>query len=60
MVLGGGAQATTAEKVAEQTGDVEDQIFVESTSSKPDVSVSSSLDSDDTMSYFAKLADDAY
>lgn len=60
MVLAGGAKVTTAEKVAEQTGDVEDQIFVDSTPSQPAVSVASNTDDDedDTLSYFAKLAED--
>ena len=61
QVLQGGAKVTTAEKVAEQTGDVEDQIFVES-KAKSSVSVASNIsdddDDDDTMSYFAKLAQD--
>ena len=59
QVLQGGAKVTTAEKIAEQTGDVEDQIFVESKSATP-VSVTSNIsdDDDDTMSYFAKLAQD--
>ena len=57
MVLTGGAKVTTAEKVAEQTGDVEDQLYMES---KPSVSVASNVDEseDDTLSYFAKLAED--
>lgn len=57
MVLQGGSKVTTAEKVAEQTGDVEDQIFVQE--AKTPVSVVSSDDSeDDTLSYFAKLAEE--
>jgi hypothetical protein len=57
MVMSGGARVTTAEKVAEQTGDVEDQIFVQE--AKTPVSVVSSDDSeDDTLSYFAKLAEE--
>ena len=51
MVLAGGTKVTTAEKVAEQTGDVEDQIFVKEATTVSD-------DEDDTLSYFAKLADD--
>jgi hypothetical protein len=57
MVIQGGSKVTTAEKVAEQTGDVEDQIFVQE--AKTPVSVVSSDDSeDDTLSYFAKLAEE--
>jgi len=51
MVLAGGSKVTTAEKVAEQTGDVEDQIFVKEATTVSD-------DEDDTLSYFAKLAED--
>ena len=59
MVLAGGAKVTTAEKVAEQTGDVEDQIFVqEANAAKPVSVVSSDDDGDDTLSYFAKLAEE--
>jgi hypothetical protein len=59
MVLAGGAKVTTAEKVAEQTGDVEDQIFVqEAKTAKPVSVVSSDDDDDDTLSYFAKLAEE--
>jgi len=61
MVLAGGAKVTTAEKIAEQTGDVEDASFVKNATST--VSVSSNVDTsedneDDTLSYFAKLAED--
>tara|TARA_R110001606_G_scaffold97935_1_gene216133 strand:- start:2722 stop:3585 length:864 start_codon:yes stop_codon:yes gene_type:complete len=60
MVLAGGAKVTTAEKIAEQTGDVEDGSFVKAAT---EVSTSSSVkttveDDDDTLSYFAKLAED--
>ena len=59
MVLQGGAKVTTAEKVAEQTGDVEDQIYVQETKvAKPVSVVSSDDDDDDTLSYFAKLAEE--
>lgn len=51
MVLAGGSKVTTAEKVAEQTGDVEDQIFVKEATTVSD-------NEDDTLSYFAKLAED--
>lgn len=57
MVLAGGARVTTAEKVADQTGDVEDQIFVKEATSETVVS-SNIDDEDDTLSYFAKLADE--
>jgi len=50
-VLAGGAKVTTAEKVAEQTGDVEDQIYVQEATTVSD-------DEDDTLSYFAKLAEE--
>lgn len=61
MVLAGGAKVTTAEKIAEQTGDLEDASFVQNATST--VSVSSNVDTseddeDDTLSYFAKLAED--
>ena len=57
MVLAGGAKVTTAEKVAEQTGDVEDQIFVNESTAAETV-VASNADEDDTLSYFAKLAEE--
>ena len=57
MVLAGGAKVTTAEKVAEQTGDVEDQIFVDQKTPATVVS-NTDEDEDDTLSYFAKLAED--
>jgi hypothetical protein len=56
MVLAGGAKVTTAEKVAEQTGDVEDQIYVQEATSS--TVVSNADDEDDTLSYFAKLAEE--
>ena len=59
MVLQGGTKVTTAEKVAEQTGDVEDQIYVQETKPVKPVSVVSTDDEDDdTLSYFAKLAEE--
>ena len=60
MVLAGGAKVTTAEKIAEQTGDVEDGTFVKNATSAVSVSsnVDTSDDEDDTLSYFAKLAED--
>ena len=59
MVLQGGAKVTTAEKVANQTGDVEDQIYVQETKpAKPVSVVSTDDDDDDTLSYFAKLAEE--
>jgi len=60
QVLSGGAKVTTAEKISAQTGDddVEDLIAVKSATSE--VSVASNVDDDDedTLSYFAKLAED--
>ena len=60
QVLSGGAKVTTAEKISQQTGDddVEDLIAVKSATSE--VSVASNVDDDDedTLSYFAKLAED--
>ena len=53
LVMAGGAKVTTAEKVAEQTGDVEDQIFVNTAAT-----TTASDDEDDTLSYSAKLADE--
>ena len=60
MVLAGGSKVTTAEKIAEQTGDVEDGAFVKNATSAVSVSsnVDTSDDEDDTLSYFAKLAED--
>ena len=56
LVMAGGAKVTTAEKVAEQTGDVEDQIYVQEATSS--TVVSNADDEDDTLSYFAKLAEE--
>ena len=56
MVLGGKSVPAAA---SAQTGDVEDDIFV--SKNKPvdsTVTVSSSTDDDDAMSYFSKLAED--
>jgi len=58
MVLAGGVKVTTAEKVAEQTGDVEDQIFVKEATANTVVSSNVDDDEDDTLSYFAKLAEE--
>jgi len=59
QVLTGGAKVTTAESIAQQTGDddVEDLMAVKSAST---VSVKSSTDDDeeDTLSYFASLAEE--
>jgi hypothetical protein len=62
QVLSGGAKVTTAETISAQTGtdDIEDLVAVTAATSDT-VTVSSSVDSDDdedTLSYFAKLAEE--
>jgi len=59
QVLTGGAKVTTAETIAAQTGtdDVEDLMAVNSATSSR-VTVASSADEEDTLSYFAALAED--
>lgn len=59
QVLTGGAKVTTAETIAAQTGsdDVEDLLAVNSATSSS-VTVASSADEEDTLSYFAALAED--
>ena len=57
MVLQGASKVPTASTVAAQTGDIEDDLFVNKNSEAKVVSNGS--DDDDAMSYFAKLADDS-
>ena len=58
MVLQGASKVPTASTVAAQTGDIEDDLFVNKNSEAKVVSNGSDSD-DDAMSYFAKLADDS-
>lgn len=59
FVLGNSAKVGTAESISSQTGDAADDNYMEKVTqmSKAETSVSAD-DEDDTMSYFAKLAND--
>jgi hypothetical protein len=61
MVLGGGATVATAEQISNETGDVADDTFVEQAVKAQAAPVTNPVkeeDEDDTLSYFAKLAED--
>mgnify|MGYP001161292666 FL=1 len=58
MVLQGASKVPNASTVAAQTGDIEDDLFVNKNAETKVVSNGSDSD-DDAMSYFAKLADDS-